>query len=344
MSYDINMRGGLMQLNDEIYRRGKDDNAARIFALLPDKLMKNNISRDIELFCRLIRSKWIENDFDCPIAITGMKGLGKSTLALRIAIKYYQLYIPHHAFNIRKNILYETDSAAIFRRIKKCVDGDVIIFDEASRILLAEDWAKGENKLLKKIFGEIRTKHLLIIFTCPFQFVNIDAKYRNSLIKYWVHLLDRKVGIIFQQNVSPNNDAYYVDWFKNKVKFLGVSEKFDLSTAYNLFGAHPCFYRCLTWRELPERIYFKYKEVRDKFVFERNIDEEIAKEKAERFDKNYETLMRTVTNLREHNEMSIENISKVVGVSKGQVYTMLKKTRENDKAAAAADEKGIKVF
>ena len=45
-----------MQLNDEIYRRGKDDNAARIFALLPDKLME------------------LDNNIECPVIMNFSTG------------------------------------------------------------------------------------------------------------------------------------------------------------------------------------------------------------------------------------------------------------------------------
>jgi len=313
--------------NDDAYSKDLGLLKEKILKRLPAGVLKNRKNFDSELFVRLIRERWINRDYDCYIAITGNKGTGKSTLSLRMALYYSKLFLNKN-FNLRKNIIYTPLVDEIFKKVKNAVDSDVFIFDEASRIILAEEWNKIEHRELKKIFAEIRTKHLFIIFTCPFQFQNIDGKYRNSLLKYWVHCFDRNFGAIFQQNISPAGDAFHIEWFKKRMRFLSVNALFDFRT-YGLISSHPCFYHSVRWTPLPKHIYERYLALRDRFVYDRDVGEEIQQEINMNLSREKEKLMVTVANLKVKG-YSDNEIIKITGLSRYSImkYLASDKARE----------------
>jgi len=314
--------------NDDFFLKEKDDLRDKIFNVLPKHLSHNIVGFDVELFIRLIYEKWITDDFDCLIAITGEKGTGKSSLSLRVAIEYYKLYFPDKKFNMITNIFYESDANEIFEKLKRIPNGDVAIFDESSRIILAEEWNKTGNRMLKKIFAEIRTKHLIIIFSLPFQFANIDAKYRNSLFKFWIILFNRDFGVILQKNIAPIGDAWGLEWFKKEMKFLGISSD-NISEIDKKITKHPCFYHRITWKKLSDSVYAAYLKIRDDFVynhdseFKRNPEQQISKSDLKIQSKLKDNLKETIINLRKRN-YSISDIASITKIKKDEVAEITK--------------------
>ncbi len=316
----VSEESGLSPLlkNDDIYLSNLGRYKRELLNRLPKELFSNKKNFDVELFVRYVGERWIKDDDDCYVAVTGFKGKGKSTLSLRMAMYYSKIFLNKN-INLRKNILYSSDIKKIFWRLKTASDGDVIVFDEASRFILGEDWNVEHHKLLKKIFAEIRTKHLFIIFTCPFQFSNIDSKYRNSLFKYWINCFDKGVGLIFQRNMSPVGDAFYLDWFKKRMKFLGENSFLD-DKIFGMLMSHPCFYHSITWTALPKHIYLRYLKVRDSFVYEREIEDELERKANEQTSKVESKLVKTVANLKANGMNKIE-IANTTGLS---VYSVTK--------------------
>jgi len=49
----------------------------------------------------------------------------------------------------------------------------------------SEDWAKKENKELKKKLAQVRTKHLLFVLCFPLKIQKVDKTYLDSNVNYW---------------------------------------------------------------------------------------------------------------------------------------------------------------
>lgn len=119
--------------------------------------------------------------------------------------------------------------------------------DEALNFILAAEWAKSDNREIKKKLGVIRTKHLLFLMCFPMDVKKIESTYMDSFVSYWCLTGDTKIttrdtdGVIRYtpiKDVYPsrfevltyNNDSgeYEFKNFDKKVKTKKNAEVFEL--------------------------------------------------------------------------------------------------------------------
>jgi len=209
------------------------------------------------------------NNYDTIVGITGFKGVGKSNLAIDLAMSYSK--VMNQEFDIEQQVVYSADPDEIFTKVDNIQQQGALVFDEAARIILAEDWNNKNSKRLKKMWAEIRTKNLLIILVLPFRFNDIDSKYRHSLIDLWIEAPMRNFGLLMQKTRVGfmENSIYnilgsisYTDSIiperREKV------ERIVLSKMYRI----PSFMWQIKWPEIPKKYRDRYYELRDKAVFE----------------------------------------------------------------------------
>jgi intein/homing endonuclease len=151
-----------------------------------------------------------------------------------------------------------------------------IIADEAIRFATAAEWAKRENKELKKKLAQIRTKHLFFILCFPLKIDKLEQSYRSSFVNYWIDLFGRGVGAIYVKDKNPVNEP----WRLTDFKLVGSYTEFsDLSTVEKKLKNHPNFWRIIKFPRPPEWLYTKYLEVREKNVYnEEVVRETVTKE------------------------------------------------------------------
>ena len=227
------------------------------------------------------------NDWDTFMAVTGDKGTGKSNYAIQQARVYVDVMKEKHNIDVDfdpvENIVYSSTKKEIFDKVNNTQNKGVIIFDEAARFILGEDWNSKESKASKKMWGEIRTKNLFVIFVLPFNFTSIDSKYRRSLINFWVDCIFRGSGLIFEKTRNGffakklYNECYvgFVKWSdgvnkKSRKKWINKIE----NAIYNNAGISNSYQGTITWNKMPksiEQIYYKH---RDEKVYEEKEEEE----------------------------------------------------------------------
>lgn len=240
-----------------------------------------------QLFLENIYWKHIRTNKDCFILLEADKGYGKSTLGTVLGIRWVDLmrqYINYPIkFNLAKHIVYDDNVDHILEKINKLPKGSPVVFDEGGRIILGEDWNKKENKKIKKLFAEIRTKHLLVFVNCPFAIGDIDRKYLQNFFDFWIHLWGTGFGTIFMKNRHPMKKGFQIDTFDNVLPqhVPDVNTMRELYYINNFVKTHPCYYDIILWRPLSRKVYDQYQKLRDDAVYNKQqtqaeVDEEMS--------------------------------------------------------------------
>jgi len=208
-----------------------------------------------------------EKDMDVLMATTGFKGCGKTTFNIQVNRRYSQRYLKVKFDNDR---FTAWDNYDVFTKIHTLPEYSPLNCDEAVRFAMGEDWMTAESKELKKLFTQIRVKHMIVEFAIP-DFWWLDRKYRESLITIWVHIVKRGYAIVFLPDLTPGvDDVWHRDQFRKLFKrttFNFFSANID--KIIKLMRKHRCYYDEFKFPKLPERVYNDYLKIRNKKVFDK---------------------------------------------------------------------------
>jgi hypothetical protein len=205
------------------------------------------------------------SNLDTMILITALKGGGKSSTAIQLAREWCR--IMGWPFNAEKYIAYT--NADLSRKIDSLPPFSPLIADESVRFITSEDWNKKENKELKKKLAQIREKHLFFILCFPLKIKKVEKTYLESFVNYWIELYSRGSAAIFVRDNNPVFDSWRLDYFKNIGSY---SEFTSEETIKNKMKDHPCFWKFMKIPKVPDKIYNKYKEIREKNVYRDDSD------------------------------------------------------------------------
>jgi len=148
--------------------------------------------------------------------------------------------------------------------------------DEAIRFITAENWAKKENKNLKMVLGQVRTKHLLFLMCFPLKLEKVDKNYLESYITYWLEIYTRGIGAVFVKDKNPSRDSWRIKEFMN----IGTYNEFTTQTEVEKrLKKHPNFWMTIKFPRPSKKLYERYMKVREKSVYDdENVMAMITKE------------------------------------------------------------------
>jgi len=211
-------------------------------------------------------------NYDSMILVTADKGAGKSSAAIMIAREWCKLI--GKVFKVDKYIAY--NNADMMRKIDTLDKFDPIIADEAVRFATSTDWARKENKELKKKLAQIRTKHLLFILCFPLKVYRLEKNYLESFVNYWIDLFARGKGSIFVKDRNPASDTWRIKDFSG----LGSYTEFtDIHKIEQKLKKHPNFWTTVKFPRPPVWLYNKYMAVREKNVYDdENVLQSVSRE------------------------------------------------------------------
>lgn len=211
-------------------------------------------------------------NYDSMILITAEKGVGKSSAAISIAREWMRLQ--GKQFNPARHIAY--NNADVMNKIDALNKFEVIIADEAVRFASAADWARKENKELKKKLAQVRTKHLLYILCFPLKIYKLEKNYLESFTNYWVDLFGRGIGACYVKDRNPVQDTWRMSDFKK----IGSYTEFTMASAVEkTLKKHPNFWQIIKFPKPPDNLYNDYLKVREKNIYDdENILLNISKE------------------------------------------------------------------
>jgi hypothetical protein len=222
-------------------------------------------------FAQLLLYRNIAN-YDSMILMTSEKGTGKSSAAMMLARQWCkQLGIK---FDVNRHIAY--NNSDVMTKIDQLNKFEPIICDEAIRFASSEDWAKKENKDLKKKLAQIRTKHLLFILCFPLKVYKVEKTYLENYVNYWVDLYGRGIGAIYVRDKNPVQDS----WRQKDFALVGSFNEFTNSQkVLQQLKKHPNFWIQIKFPKPPRWLYEKYLKVREKNIYDDdNILMSVSKE------------------------------------------------------------------
>lgn len=229
-----------------------------------DKYLGNNkvsapAYKVIKYFDEFVFTRAISN-LDSIILVSGNKGAGKSNLAVVLALLWCKrLGIK---FNRKRHIVYTNEQ--LMEAIDTLPPFSPIVCDESINFALAENWAKLENKEVKKKLAQIRTKHFYFILCFPLKIHKVEKTYLDSYVNYWIDVYARGKGIIFIKDLNPGNDAWRINDFKD----LGSYNEFTPpAQVKKLLSKHPNFWQTMNIPRLPASVYKNYLKTRESNIY-----------------------------------------------------------------------------
>jgi len=173
---------------------------------------------------------------------------------------------------VKESIAYDNED--IREKIYNLPPYSVVHADEGLRFLMASDWNKSENKELKKIVGQCRTKHLIFLICIP-SFSWVDKKYRNDMCNYWIRLVMRGTAIISVPNLGEVVDPWDMKLFS---KYLGsythISTIEEIEKRIKKLLKHPNVRDRINIPKVSKALYKYYLEFRDMRALSKKNNEE----------------------------------------------------------------------
>jgi hypothetical protein len=129
----------------------------------------------------------------------------------------------------------------------------------------SEDWAKLENKELKKKLGQVRTKHLFYILCFPLKIQKVDKTYLENYVNYWIDLYARGKGALFVKDMNPCMESWRI---KDFTKIGSYTEFTPNEKVQSLLSQHPNFWYIIRAPKPAPTLYNKYLKVREYNVYD----------------------------------------------------------------------------
>lgn len=171
-------------------------------------------------------NKTLHDDYDFPIAITGVTGSGKSNFSIQLGKSLAELNGNH--FDFESNVCFTRKN--IEENIKKHAPRySLISGDEMINAMFKRDFANRKQISLIKLFNMCRYKNLAIAFVIP-RFWSLDKEVRQNYIKMWVSIKRRGHAIIY---IPDLEDDFSDDvWHKSENSKLVGHNKLHKSINY----------------------------------------------------------------------------------------------------------------
>lgn len=174
-------------------------------------------------------SEMTKNKFDCIIFIEGNRGLGKSTLAYKVA-NGLDVDIP---FKPKRDIVYSREDVLRHLATKK---KGIIFGDELINVAYNRDFFETDQKTLLKALNMYRDSCNVFIGCVP-RFSDLDTqlqrlcKIKITVVRRGLAILHKKVASIYNKDPwdSKNNQKIEEGWSQSRTKHPKYSQ---LTTAF----------------------------------------------------------------------------------------------------------------
>lgn len=200
------------------------------------------------------------NNFDALLLCEGIKGSGKSNFAILCALIWCKLL--DIKFDFKKNLCYTNEQ--VMHALDTLPPFSPIVCDEAVNFCVSEEWAKVENRELRKRLAQVRTKHFFFVLCFPMKITKVQTTYLDSFVNYWISIFYRGLGAVFIRDLNPANDSWRIKDFSTIGSYNEFSKPEQIK---KLLEKHPNFWKLISIPKLPHKVYEKYLVYREKNVY-----------------------------------------------------------------------------
>ena len=173
---------------------------------------------------------------------------------------------------VKSSIAYDNED--VKNKIYDLPPYSVVHADEGLRFLMASDWNRSENKELKKIVGQCRTKHLIFLICIP-NFSWVDKKYRNDMCNYWLRLVSRGKAIVSIPNLGEVVDPWDLKLFSTYLgNYTHLSTYEQINERVKKLKKHPNVRDIINIPKVSKCLYDYYLEYRDRLTLTRYTNTE----------------------------------------------------------------------
>jgi len=271
--------------------------------------LKGTIEDKYLLKCISAIKKRIDRDWDIVIAIDGEEGVGKSTLAMIMGI------LLDKKFNLHNNIAYLPTHQEIEQKFTDLGSKQTFVVDEAIKAMYKMRFMDKLQTRINEMYATERWQNKVTILCIP-RFTDLNEYFRNHRVKFWVHIIDRGLAIVFHKddvNIFgrdpwhlKENEKYVMSKIKRK-RFVEIENKEKI----NIYSNSQNFFFGFEYPDLPEKISQEYKTLKADY---RNV--KVKREERE--------VVKIIKKLKEEN-MTQRKIASIIGISEQRVGQLLNK-------------------
>lgn len=210
----------------------------------------------VEDLRRIINARLADN-LDSVLAVTGGRGLGKSTFLYALASTN------DSRFSLEKNFVFRRGLAHFQAKHGALNKGEVLAIDEANRNFSVRRFMDTQQVDLYRFIQASRKKNLCLAFASP----DFSALGRDliMLCDLWVFVVARGQGVLFRARGSPvSNDRFKLkasaEIWEKETADLSPSE-LTVEKQLQILSTFPCFAGFVIWPKMPEDAEKRYLEL-----------------------------------------------------------------------------------
>lgn len=194
-------------------------------------------------------------DADAIVAVTGLRGTGKSTFTLGATMRI-EKYVDGD-WSVRSNVLWTYDQAYKALTDESSIHAGVV--DEGVFVALNRDWNKSGQKKLLKLINASREYHKITFWNIPY-FRRLDTGIREQFT-YWVWIPRRGHAMVFAKSVQPfAHDPWNLDYF-DKMIIQRVQKSWDVNEVMDAVRDLPNYMMEFKFPKIEDRILQEYKRI-----------------------------------------------------------------------------------
>jgi hypothetical protein len=265
-------------------------------------------------------------DYDAVIAVTGEEGSSKSTLATTLVYEglLYEKFTPEEALKqIDKRVIYSPNKEVVEKQIKESDRHSIISADEAIKILYKLNWGSSIQKFLNMFFALCRKENKITLLCMP-RFTDFNEFFRKHRIKFWIHVIDRGVGVMFARDWNPFTDDPW--WMKEGMDIIKGNYRrkkiidFTTDEKIQMLSKLRNFVGIVRYDDLNDDLKKVYREGKDKYGYE-DLDEQTKETFTEGpREAKYKKMLGDSIKLLHKQGLSMEKIAEIIGVSSGTIH------------------------
>lgn len=254
-----------------------------------------------------------DNKFDCIIAICGSRGIGKSSMAVKLALKFPQ-------FKIKRDIAFSRQD--VMEQLTNKQQG-VIVADEVINVVHNREFFSPEQNKMIKMLNMYRDSCNIFIVCVP-NFLDLDRQFRN-LVKIRIDIHRRGTGFVHFPIKSQFTDDIWCIKQCQRIQELWLNNK-RMKPRYSFLPTYRGIIRFSDLSPKRREIYERVKQQKRNVLVTENMDINREKTKTEKLYNHMIELL----DKKELKKEYIESMSKIMGIKLSAFINGLNLTLKNN--------------